>query len=383
MKMKSVFFSCLLLSVAVPVTAQQATDSESSLTIYVYPPRHRLNWKSPKTLLKSFATSGIERGLTDDGAVDFESDFGEEGKISSNYKSTMGHTIGHAACTLSSGEKYERWSSFSGQDFREVDKRIAVKEKLGLGTLFYDFPDGHIVSGSENLNRLIFYNGSAPLYIQYKIDGPSCDRLKAMIDFFESFHFAAGTPLQELESRNPEDLLYFTTNMDPYDSYQQRLQTGRGKVGGGCAPYGVSMIKAIGHFHPIFSTAWMYHQPVSEKLIGGLKDENTGEIRRVPFQKILLSDLGSQWVHEGYQNRMMSQYDPQMIWDFVGEVQKCLQGKACSENASVWLQSEANVAAGPVITYQGSVEKTRRRQGRTERYQKKAVQNIQGIRVGL
>lgn len=357
----------LILTTLTPVFA----EASSSLTIYVYPPRHKLNWSSPKGLLKSFAGSAVERGLVNNDNVTFTSDFGETGSISSRYKSTMGHTIGHASCKLSTGQKYERWTSFSGQDFREVDNRIAFKEKLGMGVLFYDFPDGHIVSGDENIQRLTYYQGHAPKYLRFQVEPKACDELKAMIDFFEGFHFPKDITLEELEQQEAQSLLYFTTNMDPYDSYIYRTQNGSGKVGGGCAPYGVSLIKAIGQFDPIFAETWMYHQPISEKLMNG-----------VSFQKILLTDLGNQWTYEGYPNRIMSQYDPQLIWDFVGDLQSCINTQKCSAQAAAYLQ-KVKAQAGEVVTFKGQVEKTRRRAGKVETYLKPIQTQVQGVEVSI
>jgi len=141
------------------VAAVPEKSGGGTLTIYAYPPRRILDWSTPKTALADFATIAIGQAVNMNPRIDFISDFGEAGSIPRSYRSTMGHTIAHASCSLPDGTPYDAWTSFSGQDFPEVDRDLLLKDKAGLGMLFQDYIDGHIISGVENKMRLVYYKG--------------------------------------------------------------------------------------------------------------------------------------------------------------------------------------------------------------------------------
>ncbi|MGE0631919.1 MAG: hypothetical protein AB7O96_05900 [Pseudobdellovibrionaceae bacterium] len=351
----SLCFFTLGLSVPGMAEEQPLNGIKNSLIVYVYPPRQKLNWSSPKSILFSFAKMAIAREILMNSDVKFKSDEGEDGSISSDYLSTMGHTLNHIQCTLPNGERFDRWTSFSGQNFSEVDKRLMLTEKRGMGSLFYNFNDGHIISGAENYERIVYYKGRSfrdadgsygtvrPRYIQYEVDAKRCLEMKKMVGFFESFRFNSKTTLVELEAKeraNPENVLYFTNQIDPYDSYKNRMKTGRGIVGGGCAPYAVALVKAAGHFSGDFENYWILPIQVSERLIGGY-DPVRNENRQVSVKEIALGKLGDNWTYPGYNNRPFNQYDPQKIWDFTGQVLFCLtDGKrGCSQSVDAWLST--------------------------------------------
>lgn len=322
----------------------QGEASAGTLDVYAYPPTSPLDWSTPRSTLKSFLKNYLAGMVGENFTVKGRDDFNEEFTLDSNYRSSMGHTIGHISCTLSSGQRYERWSSFSGQDFREVDREIVFKKKLGLGSLFYDFEDGHIISGQENIMRLTYLKGryvrdakgrrvrEKPRFIRMKIDRYQCDDLKEMVDFFESFHFSPKTELSELRKRDSKNVLYFTNNMDPYESYKNRLVESSAKVGGGCAPYGVAMIKLVGFYPRELDARLKLNIPVSHKIIGN----DNGH--KVSMASIIFGENGSSWTFPGYKNRFFNQYDPKLIWDLIGEVRACLgsadyRGEECTESA--------------------------------------------------
>ncbi|MDD2804965.1 MAG: hypothetical protein PHV33_05380 [Elusimicrobiales bacterium] len=327
-------------------------EGGGTLTVYAYPPRRILDWSKPRTVLKDFARIAMSQVIVSGPTVDFTSDFGEEGSIPRSYKSTMGHTIAHVRCTLPGGEAYDSWSSFSGQDFPEVDKELIMKKKVGLGALFEDYVDGHIISGVENRMRLIYYKGgggNSPRYWQQAIDAQACGRVRDMVEFFRSFHFPKTATLHDLEARPSAQILYFTSNMDPYVSYMARKQDPAAKVGGGCAPYGLGLLKAAGKYDYSLDDVFKLRLAVSERLIGGIPDGN-GRIREVTLAE-LTGSLGDSWTYPGYSNRGFQNYDPYKIWNFIGGVSACLSGDSgnCAPEASAWLSANGGrVSAGPV-----------------------------------
>ena len=349
--MKKLLILLILLILLKLQVLQAETQIQDSLTVFVYPPRHELNWDSPREVLTSFL--GIELGKVFHPGKKIESvnPWGETTTISSNYRSTMGHTIAHINCTTSDGTRFDDWSSFSGQDFTAVDKKNALKDKLGLGILFYDYIDGHIIRGDENINRLIFYKGEKkngelvkPRYLQFETTPNACDELKKMATFFESFHYNKNTTLEVLLQRDPSKVLYFTTNLDPYESYQNNLSNRNARVGGGCAPYAVGLLKSAGLYDRSLDSILKLEIDVSKKLIGN--SENP-----VNFSSLFIGKNGRHWTFDGYENHHMSQYDPQKIWNFVGHIGECLNTNKCSLESNTWFQSNKNLLSkGQVIT---------------------------------
>jgi hypothetical protein len=312
-------------------------EGSGTVTIYAYPPRRIIDWSSPKAALAGFSLTSFGQALNSGEQVDFISDFGEQGSIPRTYKSTMGHTIAHVSCVLPDGAPYDSWTSFSGQDFHAVDKELMLDKQAGLGMLYEDYIDGHIISGNENRMRLIYYTGKSgvsPRYLSQKIDPQACAAVRDMAEFFKEFHFPKGMTYEELKDRPEEKILYFTTNMDPYATYMRRRLTGRGKVGGGCAPYGVSLLKAAGKYDTALDPLFTLKLSVSERLIGNIPDVKGG-IRRVSLSE-LTGSLGASWRHAGYREREFRNYDPYLIWKFIGEARSCLTGGACSGPAADW-----------------------------------------------
>jgi hypothetical protein len=354
------FLLSLLLALPTPAFASAAplNGISSSLTIYVYPPRHRLDWSTPAHALRSTMGNLLSLSLSMDDLVRFTNDFHEDGAISSRYKSSIGHTLNHLRCKLPDGKLYDHWASLSGQDFHQVDKGLLLDDKVGYGVLFHDYIDGHIIEGEENVKRITFYKGShedgervRPRYIQMELNAEQCEEARRMITFFESFHFPPGTTLEQLEAKGPENVLYFTDQIDPYASYLERLRTGRGKVGGGCAPFAAALTKVTGHYLPEFDTLWRTPVTVSEKLIGGWNDPHIGKVRRVSLGSLLFSPLGSRWSYadEGYRDRHLNLYDPQRIWDFAGDVLDCLGNGQCQGGAKTFIRAR-RAAIRPGVT---------------------------------
>ncbi|MDD2773953.1 MAG: hypothetical protein PHP45_09710 [Elusimicrobiales bacterium] len=326
-----------------------AAEQGGTLTIYVYPPSKPIDWSTPKKAMLPFLLVSALDHLPIIRKADFVSDFGEKGYISWRYKSGMGHTIAHLACTLPGGAPYESWSSFSGQGLPEVDLELLLKREIGLGMLFYDYVDGYIISGQENPTHLAHYaslNGAAPRYWQQKIGSKACADARDMVEFFKSFHFQEGAALAQLQARPPEKTLYFSSNMDPYKSYVDRNSGGNGKVGGGCAPYGLALLKIAGKYDWSLDDMFLLHIDISERLIGGIPDEN-GKLRRIPPLS-LFGELGDSWTHPGYKNRHFKNYDPALIWKFIGEARTCLAGGNCAPKVREWLdKNRGRVSAGP------------------------------------
>jgi len=325
-------------AVAVPMALPGGT-----LTVYAYPPYRPLSWKTPKAALTTLFPNMVAESLPGGHQVDFLDENGDQDSMSSNNRSSVGHVITHVSCTLTDGKTYDAWTGFSGDEDPAVDKDNLLHKKLGLGVLFKEYTDGHVISGDENRLELIYYKGRkgiAPRYWQQNIDGAACGRVRDMVEFFRGFGDAEGRP-----EATP---LYYTFNIDPYQSYLARLSGQNARVGADCATYGLGLLKAAGKYDASLDPALALKIEVSERLIGGIADVS-GQMRTVSVWEIL-GALGSHWTYPGYANRTVSTFDPYLVWKFIGETGACLSGTpGCSPAAAGWLATKGGaVTAGPI-----------------------------------
>jgi hypothetical protein len=327
----------------VPTVAAPMPLPGGTLTVYSYPPYRPLSWKTPKAALATLFPNMVAESLPGGHQVNFYDDNGDQDSMSSNNRSSVGHVITHVACTLPDGEAYDAWTGFSGDEDPAVDKDNLLRKKLGLGVLFNEYADGHVINGTENQLELIYYKGRkgiAPRYWQQNIDGAACGRVRDMVEFYRGF----GEP----EGRSESNQLYYTFNIDPYQSYLARKGGSKGRVGADCATYGIGLLKAAGKYDAALDPALAIKVDVSERLIGGVRGAD-GQVRTVSVWEIL-GALGSHWTYPGYANRTVSTFDPYLVWKFIGEAGACLRGApGCSNAASAWLASKGGaVTAGPV-----------------------------------
>lgn len=348
-----------------------ASATESNLTIYVYPPSHKLDWDSPHELLRSFL--GSELAKIDDNAVEFQDEGGLRRSLDSNYRSTMGHTIAHIGCVLPDGKPYDTWVSFSGEDYAAVDKDLALNQKIGLGLLHHDYIDGHIIAGEENKKRLIHYindnPAKQPRFMVFPVDKKKCADLAEMAEFFKAFNkrflkpdgtaYAEKAPysqLQAIEKARPWDNLRFNTQ-DPFEGFYRRKKDPHYIVGGGCAPFGAALVKQAGMYdYYYFDIYWRRKVTYSERLVG-----EPGK-REVSALQILAGLEGNNWTYDGWPNYELNMYDPTKIWIFVGEIQKCLTDiNSCDAGVRDWIKSRGyKIARAEPQVFSGSYVFTRK-----------------------
>jgi hypothetical protein len=281
--------------------------------------------------------------------------WGNESKIDENYRADIGHAITHVSCTLNNGELFERWSSISGEEYPEIDFDNIFKRKMGMGIFFHEYVDGHVISGEENRNLLIYYKGkagkkikAAPRYLQYEITPDQCESLVEMIKFYEVFHYNEDLELSELKSRDAKEVLLFSTKIDPYMAYKKRLISADEKVGGNCASYAFGLLKMANLYDEELNEQLKLKLNISEKLIG------TSD-KPVSLSSLLWGSTGRKWIHQGFTNRLLESFDPQKIWDFMGDLRDCTsQDKGqndCKLKELNWFKKNAmHMEKGPTIT---------------------------------
>ena len=237
------FALCGLALLTLVVARPGVCVEPSRITIYVYPPSVPIDWSTPGKGALTYVESAVTEGFSEaiHGQATFKNDQGETLHFSAGYRSTMGHTITHIECRLPDGRRFDKWASLSGDDFVSLD--IAnIHQNYGAGALFYDYIDGKIIAGEMNQLMLAFYRGRArdgvvpsPRYLSAGVDSQACQRVFDLEQEFESYYYpqtvldpvtGRSRPIQirdlearqagKWESRN----LYFTTNLDPLDSYR-------------------------------------------------------------------------------------------------------------------------------------------------------------------
>jgi len=347
------FVILAMLFCGVFAEAQTLNNISSSLTVYVYPPRNRINWSTPKSTANSIINMEVAAALLANEDVEFVSEFGERGTMSSTYRSTMGHTISHIQCILPNGRQYNKWTSFTGQNYGKADRQELIDRKLGAGVLFHEYVDGEVIAGDENPLRLTFYNGEPtyygdvrPRYLQFEVTAQGCAEIQKMVSFFEGFHHPPMS-LDQLEQMPEHQRLFFSAQLDPYATYLERQSNPYSRVGGGCAPYGAALMKIAGRYKPELESFFSRPVTISERLIGGIVDPYTGRIREVSIPEITKGPLGDHWTYQGYNNRYLSLYDPHMIWDFIGNLMQCsAKPGQCNAAVSAWMNTQSGFSRG-------------------------------------
>ncbi|MCX5784145.1 MAG: hypothetical protein NTX59_00495 [Elusimicrobia bacterium] len=327
--------------VPVPSPASPAPEQPpvGVVTVYAYPPTFKQDWSSPRGMLGSMLSSDLKKQLYST-KTGFVSDFNEEGTVDDNYKSAVGHVEAHVKCTLPEGGVYDVWTGMVGRKMMSADIDVLVNKKLGMGSMFHAFVDGYLANGEENIWRLVNYKSSGrdiPRYWEQEIDSQACGKIKEMVGFYSGFHYKPGTTLAQLQALPPEKIFYFDTTKDPYNTYMARRANGDNTpVGGVCASYGMALLKMAGKYDYSIDDQFRSNIEVSERLIGGIPDE-TGKIREVELSDLVFGSLGGSWTYPGYKNRLYNSYDPQHIWQFIGEVGDCAWGgPLCTLAASEW-----------------------------------------------
>lgn len=330
-----------------------------ALTLFVYPPSDPIDYESPSSALWSLFRIEAKRFFLSTGRLRFTDHLGQTAEMKLPYRSSIGHTITCVSCTLPEGTAYTCWVSLSSLHFTDTAIHLLVNDRAGLAFLFHDFSDGTLIQGDENLFRLVNYTGLRPdprhrrrrhvhpRYLSFPLSDTECAAVKDMIDFYESFSAAGAYAKGEGQDGPGRQVLYFSTRIDPFDSYQTRKRTQAGMVGGGCAPFGVGLIKAGSRHTPIFDRIWKRKFRVSGNLM------ETG----VSVTGLLFGRAGSRWVHPGHPFQEFGIYDPELIWAFIGTVHQYLSDSPGQEPVSgdplslgQWLDREGlDARIGPEI----------------------------------
>jgi hypothetical protein len=327
-------------------TPAQAPQT-GTITLFVYPPSSRMDYDRPGKLVRRTMAVELKRALVSWRRVPFQSRFDGIQNLKTPYLSTIGHTICRISCQLPDETLYAHWASMSAKNYTRTALRLLTREGAGLGVLFQDYESGFILGQDENLQRLSWYRGpktpegyEAPRYIQFSVQAEQCAEIKAMVDFFEQYHPDSGLLNAPPDAPPAERPLYFTNMIDPYTCYLDRQRLGHGVMGGGCAPFGVALLKIAGLYDPALDDFWKRKLTISERLIrtpGGPK---------VSLLSLLIGRRSRSWQFHGYENRVLELYDPSKIWSFIVELEKDAQLLPPEETACPETEMQPNTQSG-------------------------------------
>lgn len=309
--------------------AQPDSLPKGMLSIFVYPPSDPIDYQSPSSALWSIFRIEAKRLILSPRRLFFINNQGQRTGMKLPYRSTIGHTLSCISCTLPNGEAYDNWVSLSSHRYTDTAMHLLVRDQAGLSFLFHNYVDGTLIHGDENLLRLVNYTGKRihgshgkyqqiqPRYMAFHLSAHECAAIKDMVDFYTAISQQSSIRTSSSLDSMEQQTLYFSNLIAPYESYLHRKQTNQGIVGGGCAPFGVGLLKACDHHIPVYDKIWKRNFEISENLIGSPHD-------RISFLALLFGRPGKKWIHTGHPVHTLNVYDPELIWEFIGILQNSL-----------------------------------------------------------
>ena len=299
---------------------QPASRSGGELYLFINPAIRVIDWSSPKAGILSFVKGGVIHSLGDPFSEDF-------------VKSTIGHAIVRFECTDQSGRTHDVWTGMTGQNDTTETRADLIKRGMGLSTLFKGYVDGELYGNEKTRHQVVDFHGRIernvrgqqallkPQFMKWEIDSKQCSDLVDYVETYRKQGYDHSQSLDVLRKKDPRDVLLYGLVYDSYELFKTRKAKGKGQLAGGCTSFAVGALKAADVFDERFDDFWKMKIDVSERLMGGLPDEQ-GKPRFVAFDK-LLGSLGASWTHAGYRNRALEFYDTERMWQFIEGVRNC------------------------------------------------------------
>jgi len=249
-----------LVAITVAFSAISAAAPAQELTLYAMCPPHSMNWSSPRSLM--FAT--VANKLT---------------FIHMKNK----HSIGHVFIELKNGEERLMAGSVPTGNSNADNKRMLLKEGVGLGILFAPMP-GCLETAADLDPQLPdrFHSGRIA-FVNFKLSQATYERLVRF--------------LKEYKERG-------------YDKIYNGLNEPRKGTGAGCGTFGLACVEVAGLLHPAWKNVWARHIDIATRLIGG----SMGGGKKVAIPSILVA---ARWAKEGELTRRLDLYDPDLIYKWI------------------------------------------------------------------
>ncbi len=189
-----------------------------------------------------------------------------------------------------------------------------------------------------------------PKFLRFSLSPKQCTDVADFYNAFSAVGWDKKTPLDVVRARPKSRVLQVGFGLDPYAMYRRRLKNPSAPLGGGCSSFGVSFLKIIGRFDPIFERLWTREMIVSERLVGG-EFSRVDPKREISVKDIVFDHEGGKWQHRGWDSRRIRFYDVEKIWDFIDGAHNCahyLNGKLpqkrlpknCSPEILAWVKKK-------------------------------------------
>lgn len=252
------------------------------LTLYTMCPPRSMNWSSPRSLL--FATAGNKLTF-----------------IHMKHK----HSIGHVFIELKNGEERMMAGSIPTGDSNALNKKLLMKDGVGLGILFADMPGCLETAADLDPQLPERYESGRLAFITFKLSQSTYDRL---IQF-----------IKEYKERG-------------YDKIYNGLNEPRKGLGAGCGTFGLVCVEIAGLLHPVWKNVWARHIDIATRLIGG----SLGSGKKVSIASVLLA---GRWNKDGEPTRRLDLYDPDLIYKWINTT---YDNQANNPNRTVGLVKRKN-----------------------------------------
>ena len=301
----------------------------------------------------------------------------------------MGHVVARVDCRDTRGNEHSFYAGLSGQYSTEQDKIDLFEDRLGLGVLFREYPDGYIQTSSyvkllvgDHRGRLIVdgrgqVKRMRPKFMSFEVTPSQCEEAVDYYSTFKSKSFGEPPTRDQYVTMAPKEPLYFSFNFDPASTYQKikknDLAIEDTKMGGGCSSFATGFLKVAGVFDSQFDNTWKVNLKVGHSLIG---DPNKDYA--VKFTEIVKS---SRWSEDGEKTKSLSFYHPENIWAFLEGVEDCLSGhtksRFCTSEVLDWTKKNSKrlVKSEQRIKFE---KELRAPEGQTPRTVKR-VRELQGL----
>lgn len=310
------------------------------LTVFVAPSINYINWKSPKTLSRTFFKGLKNRKLK--AAKGF-------------YATNLGHGAVYFNCTDSNGINHHQWTGMAGNEDLRLYKAPVFKDRDGVNVLFENFEDGYVQSTTQVIKAFASYygrkikddSGSVKKmdirYLKYEINHQQCDEV---VKFYEAFREVSYVKPQRRKVRKQlrdDEKLFYGLTAKPYELYLKKTENPESKtpLGGGCTSFMAAFLKAAGLYQDLFDAHFIRTIPVSYQ-------ENKEE--DVTLSQLIFTRKGNSWTSPGTPTKNLSFYDPELIWKFMDGLYTCqeslvnegkiMKNDTCTKEMAELLQSD-------------------------------------------
>lgn len=253
-----------------------STTFGNELTLYFFPSPYKMNWDSPKSLAKSVLNNTFLPS-----------------------KFLLRHAIGHVSTEVRCDDGFYHLSGMTTKDKTE-DRKLLLKDKVGLGVVFYPMKGALQTEREVKLDLDDRYRKGRMNWITHKISRSTCLRLKEYIQVYEKENIA--------------DVYGLVFNP-------------RKKEGAGCSAFGMSMLEVAGLMTKEYRSEFSHRLFVNKNLDGFSYGK-----KNVSFFKVLAGMKGARrWAVDKFTGRELYFWRPNLMYDWVNSKIKAIKNRKLND----------------------------------------------------